>query len=166
MASIGSTSIRRGRAAIAAAVVAAGLAVAGVVPALAAAPMTASTARACVPGKILDFCRPVPPAHGFRLANGAYETIDAPGASLTVPYRSNNRGQVVGAYVVPDGTPGGRTHGFVFDKGVVRTVDGPRRSPTELLGINDRGQIIGVYENTAAAPSPQPAGTPPMGRMS
>jgi len=30
-----------------------------------------------VPGKILDFCRAVPPGHGFRLANGVYETIDA-----------------------------------------------------------------------------------------
>lgn len=53
-----------------------------------------------------------------------------PGASLTVPYRSNNRGQVVGAYVVPDGTPGGRTHGFVLDKGKVRTLDGPGGAPT------------------------------------
>jgi hypothetical protein len=42
-----------------------------------------------------------------------------------VPYRSNNRGQVVGADIVPDGTPGGRTHAFVADKGKVRTVDGP-----------------------------------------
>lgn len=97
MASIGSTSIlRRGRATLAAAVVVVGLAVGGSAPALAAAPMTTSTARACVPGKILDFCRAVPPGHGFRLANGIYRTIDAPGASLTVPYRSNNRGQVVG----------------------------------------------------------------------
>jgi hypothetical protein len=27
---------------------------------------------------------------------GAYETIAFPGASLTVPYRSNDRGQIVG----------------------------------------------------------------------
>jgi hypothetical protein len=115
MASILNTSIRGGRAAIATAVLVAGLAVAGTVPARAAA-MTAPAARACVPGKILDFCRAVPPGHGFRLANGAFTTIDAPGASLTVPYRSNNRGQVVGAYVVPDGTPGGRTHGFLWTR--------------------------------------------------
>jgi len=124
MASIVSTSIRRGKAAIAAAVVVAGLAVAGSVPARAAA-MTAPAARACVPGTIVDFCRAVPPGHGFRLANGNYETIDGPGASLTVPYRSNNRGQVVGAYIEPDGTPAGRTHGFLLDKGKVRTLDGP-----------------------------------------
>lgn len=46
----------------------------------------------------MDFCRPVPPGHGFRLADGNYQTIDGPGASLTVPYRSNDRGQLVGVY--------------------------------------------------------------------
>jgi hypothetical protein len=116
MASIFNTSIRRSRVAIAAAVVVAGFAVAGSVPAQAAASMTARAARACVPGKIVDFCRAVPPADGFRLDKGTYETITFPGASLTVPYRSNNRGQVVGAYVVPDGTPGGRTHGFLWTR--------------------------------------------------
>jgi hypothetical protein len=78
MASILNTNIRRGRVAIAAAVVAAGLAVAGSVPARAAALMTAPAARACVPGKIVDFCRAVPPADGFRLDKGTYETIAFP----------------------------------------------------------------------------------------
>jgi hypothetical protein len=41
---------------------------------------------------------PRPPGHGFRLADGRYQTIDGPGASLTVPYHHNNRGQVVGIY--------------------------------------------------------------------
>jgi hypothetical protein len=147
MASTLNPSIRRLRAAFAAAVVVAGLAVAGSVPARAAASTTAPTPRACVPGKIVDFCRAVPPGPGFRLANGVFTTIDGPGASLTVPYRSNNRGQVVGAYVVADGTPGGRTHGFVLDNGKVRTLDGPGRSPTELFGIDDRGRIVGTYQD-------------------
>jgi hypothetical protein len=67
-------------------------------------------------GKIVDFCHAVSQGHGFRLANGVFTAIDGPGASLTVPDRSNNRGQVVGAYIVPDGTPVGRTHGFLLDK--------------------------------------------------
>jgi hypothetical protein len=46
------------------------------------------------------------PRSWFRLANGIFTAIDGPGASLTVPSRSNNLGQAVGAYVVPDGTPG------------------------------------------------------------
>ena len=120
MASIFTTNIRRGRVAIAAAVVVAGFAVAGSVAAQATASMTAPAARACVPGKIVDFCRAVPPADGFRLDKGTYETIAFPGASLTVPYRSNNRGQVVGAYILPDGTPGGRTHGFVYERAASR----------------------------------------------
>jgi len=93
----------------------------------------------------VDFCRAVPPADGFRLDKGTYETIAFPGASLTVPYRGNNRGQVVGAYILPDGTPGGRTHGFVYERGRFQTVDGPPRALTELLGINDRGEIVGGY---------------------
>jgi hypothetical protein len=144
MASIGSTSIlRRGKAAFAAAVVVAGLAVGGSAPALAAAPMTTSTARACVPGKILDFCRAVPPGHGFRLANGVYETIDVPGASLTVPYRSNNRGQVVGGYL----DAGGKVRGLLGDtKGTFTTFDDPdATSQTGALDINDRRQIVGVF---------------------
>jgi hypothetical protein len=137
MASIGSTRTLR------VAVLVAGLVLAVSAPALAAPPP--DPAPTCVPGKIVDFCRPVPPGHGFRLSNGTYQTIDGPGASLTVPYRSNNRGRVAGAYVVADGTPGGRTHGFLADKGKVRTVDGPGGAPTELLGINDRRQIVGIY---------------------
>jgi hypothetical protein len=127
----GTSARRRGSTAIAAAVVLAALAVTGWAPAGAAAPQ--SPAGSCVPGKLVDFCRAVSPADGFRLDKGAYETIALPGASLTVPYRSNDRGQVVGAYIVPDGTLGGRTHGFVNERGRFRTVDGPRRAPTELL---------------------------------
>ena len=33
------------------------------------------------------------------------------------------------------------------------------------FGLNDRGQLVGVYENTAATPSLQAPGVPPMGRM-
>jgi hypothetical protein len=84
MGSIGST--------ILAAVVVAGLAMGG------SATAAESPPRACVPGKIVDFCRPVPPGHGFRLADGRYQTIDGPGASLTVPYHHNNRGQIVGIH--------------------------------------------------------------------
>lgn len=90
----GTSARRRGSTVIAAAVVLAALAVTGWAPAGAAAPQ--SPAGSCVPGKLVDFCRAAPPADGFRLDKGAYETIAFPGASLTVPYRSNDRGQVVG----------------------------------------------------------------------
>jgi hypothetical protein len=111
----------------------------------AAAPRPEPSARTCVSGKIVAFCRAVPPGRGFRLDRGAYTTIQAPRASLTVPWRINNRGQVVGAYVVPDGTPGGRTHGFLLDNGTFTTFDSPlATTATAGLDINDRRQIVGV----------------------
>jgi hypothetical protein len=58
-----------------------------------------SLAGECVPGRIVDFCSDVPPAQGFLFDNGVYTTIDAPGASTTIPFGINNRGQIVGTYV-------------------------------------------------------------------
>ena len=141
MASIFNTSIRRGRAAIAAAVVAAGLTVAGSVPARAAASTTAPAARACVPGKIVDFCRAVPPADGFRLDKGTYETIAFPGASLTVPFDINDRDQVVGSYLDAAGKP----QGFRLDDGVYTIIDTSAYPSAQLLGLNNRGEIAGGY---------------------
>jgi hypothetical protein len=148
MASIFNTNIRRGRVAIAAAVVVAGFAVAGSVPAQAAASMTAPAARACVPGKIVDFCRAVPPADGFRLDKGTYETIAFPGASLTVPYRSNNRGQVVGAYQ----DAGGTVQHFLLDKGVFTPIDYPGAAFTVPFDLNNRDQVVGSYLDAAGKP--------------
>jgi hypothetical protein len=120
----------------------------GSAPARAAASMTAPAARACVPGKIVDFCRAVPPGHGFRLANGAFTTIDGPGASLTVPYRSNNRGQVVGAYV----DAAGKSQHFQLDKGGFTPIDYPGAAFTVPFDINDRDQVVGSYLDAAGKP--------------
>jgi hypothetical protein len=82
-------------------------------------------------------CRAVPPRAWFRLANGVFTAIDGSGASLTVADRSNNRGPVVGAYVVP-GTPGGRTHGFLLDKGKLKTSTGQgARRPSSVASTTD-----------------------------
>jgi len=135
MASIGSTRIGRLRATVAAAVVVAGLTVGGSAPALASPP------RACVPGKIVDFCRPVPPGHGFRLDDGVYQTIDGPGASLTVPFDINDRGQVVGSYLDAAGKP----QGFRLDDGVYTVIDTSAFPSAQLLGLNDRGEVVGGY---------------------
>src|SRR4029453_8747496 len=129
MASTLNASIRRVGTAIAAAVVVAGLAVAGSAPAPAAASTTAPAPRACVPGKIVDFCRAVPPGHGFRLANGVFTTIDGPGASVTVPYRSNNRGQIVGGYV----NAAGKSQHFLLDGGVYTKIDTSAFPSAQLL---------------------------------
>jgi uncharacterized membrane protein len=89
----------------------------------------------------VDFCRAVPPADGFRLDKGAYETIALPGASLTVPYRSNDRGQVVGSYLDAAGAP----HGFLLEDGVYTEIETPGFPRAQLLGINDSGRIVGGY---------------------
>jgi hypothetical protein len=59
--------------------------------------------------------------------------------------------------------------GFLLAKGAngpSTPISFPGAPRTIATGINDQGQVVGAYENTAAAPSPQPTGTPPMGRMS
>jgi hypothetical protein len=129
---------------IAAAVIFTALVVTIAMPALAQGPP-------CTPGTIVDFCSDIPPGHGFvREKKGVFTTIDVPGASLTVVWDINNRGQMVGPYVDAQGpTSGGFTHGFLLDDGVFTTIDFPGPSETELAGSNNRGEIAGVYRDAA-----------------
>ncbi|OFX25741.1 MAG: hypothetical protein A2V77_05505 [Anaeromyxobacter sp. RBG_16_69_14] len=136
-----------GRAVIASFAVAAAYTLSDESSARAAVPSMQSGAAECVPGRIVDFCSVTRPAHGFLLDQGMFTAIDAPGATTTVLFRVRNRGQIVGACVLPDETPGGTTHGLLVDNGVVKTIDAPGPSETELLGINDCGQIVGTYSN-------------------
>ena len=81
-------------------------------------------------------------SHGFRLdKRGRLTRIDVPGAALTVPFRSNDRGQVVGFYADADM----KFHGFVWKDGEFATVDVPGASATFLFGVNNRGQTVGQY---------------------
>jgi len=60
-----------------------------------------------------------------------------------VPYRSNNRGQVVGGYL----DAGGRVRGLLgTPRAPFTTFDDPdATSQTGALDINDRRQIVGVF---------------------
>jgi hypothetical protein len=144
MASVDRTHVRRRlTVAIAAAAAVAALTLAGAAPVRAQAP-------SCTPGLLFDFCSDVPATLTFVLDKGVYATLAAPGASATLPFGINNRGQIVGAYVDPDGgTAGGFTHGFLFEDGVFSTIDvpGPGPSETELTGISNSGEIAGVYRD-------------------
>jgi hypothetical protein len=65
-----------------------------------------------------------------------------------------------------DPWPGAR--GFLLARGVngpFTPISVPGAPTTVASGLNDRGQITGAYNNPNAAPSPQPATTPSMGRM-
>jgi probable HAF family extracellular repeat protein len=95
-------------------------------------------------------CQDTLPARGFvRDQHGRYTTIHVSGAVRTQATGINNRGQVVGDYLNPDGT----VHGYRWDHGRVTTIDGPAGASTvTVLDINDRGQMVGVYADAAGAP--------------
>src|SRR5262245_28165325 len=90
---------------------------------------------------IVDFCSDVPAAQGFLLDKGVYTILDALGASTTIPFGINRRGQIIGTYIEPEGpTAGGITHGFLFDDGVFTTIDFPGPSETELAASTIRAR--------------------------
>jgi uncharacterized membrane protein len=96
--------------------------------------------------------------HGFQLSDGVYTDIDLPGATFTLPWALNNRGQVAGfttdALPVPEATD---VHGFVLHRGVggpVSRIDVPGAViGTVALDIKDGGTVVGMYGNPNAAPS-------------
>ena len=77
-----------------------------------------------------DFTDPRGVVHGFLLDNGNYTTIDVPGSSLTAAMGINDAGQIVGTYVLPDGT----YHGFL-------ATPVPEPSTLLLLAIGTLGVI-------------------------
>jgi probable HAF family extracellular repeat protein len=106
------------------------------------------------------------PLRGFVLEDGRVTRFDAPGAPITFPLGINDAGQIVGySFVPPDLTT---IRGFLLAKGAkgpFTTISRPGATATVPFDINNRGQIVGVAVNPEATPSPQPTGTPPMGRM-
>jgi probable HAF family extracellular repeat protein len=84
-------------------------------------------------------------AHGFaRRPTGTVTTIDAPGASNTFVYGTNDDGQVVGSYVDADG----REHSFLLERGAMTVVDhpdapdDPAATNTAAVDLNDREQVL------------------------
>ena len=81
-------------------------------------------------------------ARGFlRDSKGRFTTIRKPGAVRTQALGVNDRGQVVGDYLLPDGS----IHGYRWSNGRFITIDGPGGADATLTGINERGDIIGAY---------------------
>src|SRR5947208_7390652 len=70
-----------------------------------------------------------------------FSTINFPGASFTVAFGINNRGEIVGNYGFADGTG----HGFLLDKGNFTTIDFPGATSTAAFGINGGEQVGGAY---------------------
>ena len=82
--------------------------------------------------------------HGFlRAPDGAFTTIDIPGATATALTGINDHGQMVGLYVDANGAP----HVFLHDNGVVTVIDIPSAPSIFPFGINNHGQVVGYYSD-------------------
>jgi hypothetical protein len=86
--------------------------------------------------------------HGFLLSNGAYSTIDFPGAIASEAAAINNHGQpeIAGSYV--DST--GKVHGFVMIGGKFFPIDAGFAANLAVTAINDHMQMTGVYDTGGA----------------
>src|SRR5262245_29806146 len=90
-----------------------------------------------------------PSLHGYRLDNGVFTIIDAPGAILgTGAFGINNRGQIVGFTVLTPTV----ADGFLLAKRAFTPSQLPGASATEAADINERGQIVGVYVDDTNTP--------------
>ena len=70
-----------------------------------------------------------------------FTTIDYPGATTTVAWAINNKGDVAGVYILANGT----RHGFLWSGGHISSIDFPGAANTEVFGINDAGDLAGDY---------------------
>jgi hypothetical protein len=73
--------------------------------------------------------------------NGAFTTIDVPGATFTAAFGINPNGTIVGSYA----DSSGHGHGFVDNNGAFTTIDVPGATLTAAFGINPNGTIVGSY---------------------
>jgi uncharacterized membrane protein len=88
---------------------------------------------------------------GARRDEGAFTTIDFPGAVDTLALAINNRDQIVGTSIGAENTK----RGFLLEEGEFTGIDHPdatsevRGGGTALNGLNDRGQIVGQYSDSS-----------------
>jgi probable HAF family extracellular repeat protein len=88
--------------------------------------------------------------HGYlRTAEGAFTTIDVPGATATVALGINGAGEIVGYFIVGIFVGAGvKGHGFLRTAGgAFTTIDAPGATVTFASGINGAGQIVGLFRD-------------------
>ncbi len=79
--------------------------------------------------------------HGFLLAQGTYNSFDAPGATgWTRAFGINSAGAIVGDYMV-----GQQEHAFLLSNGGFATIDPPGAHGAIAEGINATGDVVGTY---------------------
>ena len=84
-------------------------------------------------------------AYGFVYSNGTFTTLDPPGATYSIAWSINNRGQVAGNY-----NDGSRSYGFVYSNGTFAILEAPGAIDTSALSINDSGQVVGSYLDSSS----------------
>lgn len=85
-------------------------------------------------------------SHGFILANGAYTTLDFPGAPGTVLTGRNPAGEMTGFSCVVASCASGVTHSFtVSTSGAFTSFDPPGAVSSTASTVNPSGAIVGAY---------------------
>ena len=69
-----------------------------------------------------------------------FTRITYPGATSTLAWGINTRGDIVGAFVIGD-----VTHGFLLSAGQYSTIDFPGATGTQVFTVNPRGDAGGIY---------------------
>jgi probable HAF family extracellular repeat protein len=91
--------------------------------------------------------RPSAAPSAFIYRKGRYTPLDAVDGRPTAHTSINNRGQIAGGQLEPDGT----ARGFVRDqRGTYTSFDAAPGVPTIAYGINDHGTAVGTYGVTEA----------------
>ncbi len=92
-------------------------------------------------GEILGYSGNPPTEQRFILSNGAYTTVNQPGAFGMILYGKNAHNQIVGAWKDNNSN----FHGFVYNGKTFTSVEPSGAVPSWAKGINRRYQIVGKY---------------------
>jgi hypothetical protein len=82
--------------------------------------------------------------HSLLISNGSFLNTDFPGSMMSMNWRINPAGKMVGHYTDTDG----KNHGYVLSKGVFTSIDFPGALQTFTRGINAAGDIVGQYQSS------------------
>jgi probable HAF family extracellular repeat protein len=96
--------------------------------------------------------------HGFLLSDGVYTSFDAPGATLTLPFGINERGQIAGYGAEPGEALVASARSFVLRQGAegpFTPVRFPNAPLTVATKINDAGTVAGTYARNPLSVNPR-----------
>lgn len=86
-----------------------------------------------------------PHTTGFLLTKGKYTNVPPPhvkGSTIN-DIRLNNRGQIIGCYVMENNRP----HSFLLSQGRYTEIQFPHALYTRAFGINNEDDVVGIYSD-------------------